>query len=116
MYQHVQTSTVEIGAASGWNGDKYRIVRTQNGACIVWVSVWDTPIDAAQFVDALGQAVGRRYKTSAPSVAKSGVRKYAGSGRSVVITPREIGGRNVVIYIDVPAGASSALIDPARIT
>jgi len=82
----------------------------------VWATVWGGATDAAQFVDAVGQAIGKRYKTSAPSVAATGVRTYSGSGRTVVITPREIGGRNVVIFVDVPAGASPAVINLDRIS
>jgi hypothetical protein len=116
LFQHSQNNTLAVEAASGWDGDRYRIVRSPTGAGVVWVSVWDSAVDAAQFVDALGQAIGKRYKTSAPTVAKSGVRKYSGSGRTVVITPREIGGRNVVVYVDMPSAGSSAVIDPARVT
>jgi hypothetical protein len=43
------------------------------------------------------------------------VRTYAGAGRTVVITPREIGGRNVVMYVDVPSGVSPSIVDPAGI-
>jgi hypothetical protein len=34
----------------------------------------------------------------------------------VVLTPREISGKNVVLYVDVPSGVSPSLIDPARIS
>jgi len=117
VFQHLKDNTAAVGAAAGWDGDRYRIVRAgATGRGIVWVTVWDTPVDAAQFVDALGQAIGKRYRTSAPTVSAAGVRTYAGSGRTVVITPREVSSRNVVVYVDVPTGASTAVIDPARIT
>jgi len=116
LYQHLKDNTVAVGAAAGWDGDRYRVVRAGKGLGIVWVSVWDTPFDEAQFVDALGQAIGKRYNTAAPSLSGTGARTYTGSGRTVVITPRAIKGRSIVVYADVPAGASPALIDPARIT
>ena len=116
LYQHLKDNTAAVGAAAGWDGDRYRVVRAGKGLGIVWVSVWDTPFDEAQFVDALGQAIGKRYNTAAPTVSSSGARTYSGSGRTVVITPREISGRSVVVYADVPAGTSPALIDPARVT
>ena len=116
LFQHVKDHTVAVGAAAGWDGDRYRIVRTPRGQGLLWVTVWDTPVDAAQFVDAVGQGIGKRYRTDAPTVSAAGVRTYSGSGRTVVITPRNIGGRDVVIYVDVPAGAPTSLIDPSRIS
>jgi hypothetical protein len=116
LFQHLKDHTAAVGAAAGWDGDRYRVVRAGNGRGLVWVSVWDTALDAAQFVDALGQAIGKRYKTAAPTFSSKGVRTYTGSGRTVVITPWELGGRDMVMYVDVPAGASTSLIDPARIS
>ena len=72
-------------------------------------------MDAAEFVDALGQAVTKRYATPAPASGPGGRRTYNGAKRSVDITPLEIGGRNVVVYVDAPAGAGRGLIDPARV-
>ncbi len=116
LFQHLKNHTDAIGAAQGWDGDRYRIVRTETGAGIVWVSIWDTPTDAAQFVDAMGQAVGRRYRTGAPTVSRSGVRTYRGSDRVVVLTPLERDGRSLIMYVDVPRGAPTSLIDPGRIS
>ena len=115
LFHHLKDNMTAIGAAQGWDGDRYRILRTENGGGIVWVTVWDTPTDKAEFVDALGQAIGRRYRTGAPSV-RAGVRTYEGMGRRVVITPLQISGREVVMYVDVPNDASAAVIDPRRIT
>ena len=115
LFQHVKNNTVAIGAAQGWEGDRYRVVRTDEGRGLVWVTVWETAVDAAEFVDAIGQGITRRYSTSAPRVAR-GVRTYRGSGRTVVVTPMERDGRNVVMYVDVPEGASASVLDPARIT
>jgi hypothetical protein len=116
LFQHLKDHTASVGASAGWDGDRFRIVKAGKGRGIVWVTLWDTPTDAAEFVDAMGQAIGKRYKTSAPTVSVAGVRTYSGSGRTVVLTPREISGRNIVVYTDVPAGASTSVIDPARIT
>lgn len=116
LFEHLDNHTIAVSAARGWDGDRYRVSRTPRGNALAWVTVWVSAMDAAEFVDATGQAVGRRYRTSAPTVAANGVRTYTGSNRTVVITPREIGGRNVVTYVDVPNGASPSLIDAARIT
>jgi hypothetical protein len=116
IYQHQKAQSVAMGAAHGWDGDRYRVFQAGEGTGIVWVSVWDSPVDAAQFVDAVGQAVGRRYRTGAPGTTRSGVRTFKGAERVVVITPREIGGRNVVMYVDVPAGSPTNVIDLGRVT
>ena len=116
LFQHLKNNTAAIGAARGWDGDRYRVVQTPGGNALVWALVWDSAVDAAQFVDAVGEAVGRRYRTGAPTQAANGVRTYAGTRRTVVITPREVNGRNVVLIVDVPTGVSPALVDPARIT
>lgn len=115
LYQHLKDNTTAVNAAAGWDGDRYRVVATPRGPGIVWVTVWDSATDAAHFVDAVGQAIGRRYRTAAPGVSAAGVRTYAGSGRTVVITPAEISGRNVVSLVDVPAGARTSVIDLSRI-
>jgi hypothetical protein len=116
LYQHSKDINASSTAADGWDGDRYRVVQTDRGAGIVWVTVWDTPTDAAQFVDAVGQAIGKRYATSAPTVSAAGVRTYAGKGRTVMISPVEMRGKPVVAYVDVPAGARTALVDLNRIT
>jgi hypothetical protein len=115
LFQHSGDQRSAIQASVGWAGDRYAVVRTPAGNGIVWASAWDTGLDAAEFVDALGQAIRKRYKTPEP-VISGGVRRYAGANRSVVITPAEIGGKNVVLVTDVPAGASTNVVDIGRIT
>lgn len=115
ILQHQKNNQSAINAAHGWEGDRYRVVRAGDGGGIVWVTVWETPTDAAEFVDAIGQGLMRRYNTGPPRVAR-GVRTYTGAARTVVITPVERSGRHIVMYVDVPRGASPAVIDPAGIT
>jgi hypothetical protein len=114
FFQHLKNNGEAIAAAQGWDGDRYRILRTPNGGGIVWISVWDSATDKAEFVDALGQAIGRRYRTGPVSV-RGDIRIYRGSGREVVITPLQIDGREVVMYVDVPTGAETSVIDVRRI-
>ena len=116
VYQHLRDVGTAARAASGWAGDRYALVRTPKGDALVWLTVWRTPVDAADFVDTFGQVTQKRYDAPAPQVAANGVRTYAGSGRTVVVTPRLIGGLEAVLVEDVPAGVSPALVDPARIT
>jgi len=115
LYQHSKDNRSAVDGAHGWAGDRYRLINTPKGRGVVWATAWDTPVDAAQFVDALGQAIVRRYRTGGASMSSSGVRTYDGRGRTVVVTPRESGGMNLVLMIDVPAGTPTALVDLARI-
>jgi len=116
LMQHGKDVNAAVSGAQGWDGDRYRVTTIAGKRAVVWASVWDTPLDAAQFVDAVGQATVRRYRAGAPSTTAGGARTYLGASRTVTLTQREIAGRNVVVYVDVPTGASAALIDPARIT
>jgi len=116
LFQHGKDHTAAIHAAQGWDGDRFRVTGTGKARRVVWVSVWDTPLDAAQFVDALGQAMERRYRAGAPSLGARGVRTYMGAGRTVIVTPRDVSGRSVVVYVDVPTGTSTNLINADRIS
>jgi hypothetical protein len=101
-------------AAAGWGGDRFATVRTAAGDGIAWVSVWDTPVDAAQFVSALDQALVNRYGVTA---AKSDAgRRYATRARTALVTTRDLDGRTVVLYVDVPSGASTSVLDLAQVT
>ena len=116
LFEHLRDQDVASRAAIGWGGDRYAIIHTPNGNALVWVTVWDSAIDAAEFVDALGQATQQRYRAPAPTIGGNGIRTYTGRGRTVVVTPREIGGKNVVLVVDVPQGVSPNLVDLNRVT
>jgi len=116
LFEHLQDQELASRAAIGWGGDRYVVVRTPGGNALGWVSTWDSAIDAAEFVDALGQAMQKRLRVPSATNGAGGVRTYAGRGRTVVVTPREIGGRNVVLVVDVPAGTSPQLVDLSRVT
>jgi hypothetical protein len=122
FFKYLNNTGLAASAAAGWGGDRYAIVRTAKGEGIAWVSAWDTPLDAAEFVSALTTTIGKRYAvdTSAklpPAVPdKSGARRYDLRGRAIVVATREIGGRTVVSYVDVPQGTNAALVDLSRVT
>ena len=116
LFEHLRDQEVASRAAIGWGGDRYAVVHTPNGNALAWVTVWDSAIDAAEFVDALGQAMQLRYRAPAPTIGSNGIRTYAGRGRTVVVTPREMSGKNVVLVVDVPQGASPNLLDLNRVT
>jgi hypothetical protein len=116
LFAHLRDQEVAVRASIGWGGDRYVVLRTPNGNGVAWVTVWDSGIDAAEFVDAFGRATQLRYGASAPTIGATGVRSYSGRGRTVVVTPREIGEKNVVLVVDVPAGTSPQVLDLGRVT
>ncbi len=115
LYQHTHDQSLATSASEGWDGGRFRILRDPAGTAVVWATVWHTTVDAAQFVDALGQATERRYRTPNPTLVYTGQRTYRGSKRTVQVTPLTIDGRSVVLYVDVPAGTSTKRLDPAAI-
>jgi len=42
-------------------------------------------------------------------------KSYMGGGRSLLVSTAEVGGRPVVLYVDVPAGASTSVIDLSQL-
>jgi hypothetical protein len=42
-------------------------------------------------------------------------RHFESATRTIDVTEREIGGRAVVLYVDVPAGESTGLVDFAKV-
>lgn len=122
LYQHLKDIKTAASAAQGWGGDRYAVVRTPKGDGVVIVSAWDTPTDGAEFVSALTAVTGKRYGDSTgvvPAANRSEtptVRRYAAKGRLVTIATREIDGRMVVAYVEVPEGANASLVDLAKVT
>ena len=97
-------------------GDRYAVVNTPQGQGIVWLTVWDSPVEGGEFFHLAGQAVEARYSTKVASGSTELVKKYSGGGRTIQISTMEIQGRPVVIYADVPAGANPNIINPAQVT
>jgi hypothetical protein len=114
VYEHGKDQNASLRAAAGWDGDRYMLVRSGGGHGIAWVTVWDSAVDAAEFTGSLAESVLQRYG-GAPAGPPGGARTFSGSGRSVQITSAERGGKTIVMYTDVPAGASVDVIDLNRV-
>lgn len=115
LFQHLNDQNNAVQGAAGWDGDRYALFNTPRGPGIAWVTVWDSPADASDFYDLLGKVVKKRYKAESDSAAGSLVRNYSGGGRSVQVSTAEVSGRPVVLYVDVPAGASTSVLDIGRV-
>jgi hypothetical protein len=109
VYQHTRDQDASIRASNGWDGDRYALVKTPQGNALAWVTVWDRPGDAAEFMSALDQVMRDRFNIR-PFV--TGERRYfEAPGRRIRVDVREIQGRPVVLYVDVPQGASLDMVD-----
>jgi hypothetical protein len=122
LYQHLRDIKAAASAAQGWGGDRYAVVKTPRGNGVVIVTAWDTAVDGAEFVSALTAVTGKRIGDSTgvvPAANKSETptaRRYAAKGKLITIATREIDGRMVVAYVEVPEGANASLVDLARVT
>jgi len=102
LYQYLDDQPAAVRGAAGWEGDRYEIIQGPTGArTIAWVTVWDSPVDAAQFRAMVLEIVARRQK-DVPS-------------RVVTVTAPEIQGRPAVIYVDAPRGAPTHVVDPTKV-
>ena len=117
LYQHLKDRDAAIRAAAGWDGDRYVLAKTPGGRGLAWVSVWDTPLDAAEFVSALDDVMFARFKVKATPVTANGtsIRRFTTPTRVIDVYSRGIGGRPVVFYVDVATGSSSAFIDLSKV-
>jgi hypothetical protein len=115
LFEHLKDQNEAVRGATGWDGDRYELFKTGTGEGIVWVTVWDSPSEAAEFFDVLGQAVEKRYNVKTTSPAGATTRTYNGAGRTVEVTTTDVSGRPVVLYVDVPAGASTRVLDLTRV-
>ncbi len=102
-----------LPAARGQDGDRYAAIGTTAGDGFVWVTVWDTPLDAEEFAEAMGDGMAKRYKAKVVSVG--GHREIASSGRRVTIRTDKVGGRDVTIVEDLPAAVKGPILAPSGI-
>ncbi|HET7456944.1 MAG TPA: hypothetical protein VFJ74_04755 [Gemmatimonadaceae bacterium] len=110
LFQHLKDQSAAARGAAGWGGDRYALVDTPKGQGLVWLSVWDTPVDAADFADLMAQAVAHRYSGATASAGAAGASKrWTAGDRTVTLTPADVGGHAAVLYVDVPTGAATAV-------
>jgi hypothetical protein len=115
LFQHLGDAGIAARGAAGWEGDRYLVVNTSQGAGLTWLTVWDSPVDAAQFRDLMEQTIEKRFKTVHGAGGSGATRTFAGKGRSVELAAVTVQGKPAVLFTDVPAGASPRLIDIAKV-
>ncbi len=115
-----------VRAARGHDGDRYAWVTVPGGEGLVWVAVWDSAVEAAEFLDVAATAFARRYGEievrggvrieRVPGVQGSGeVREFTIQGRRVTLRAIEVGGRPVTVIEDLPAAATGPVTDLAAL-
>lgn len=115
IYQHLRDESAASRGATGWDGDRFIVFDTPQGEGIAWVSVWDSAVDAGEFVDGVVRGIARRFGTPEPTYPSSGVRQYTARGRTLRVTVGDVGGRPVVLYVDVPEGSNLTPLDLSRV-
>ena len=110
VFNTLRDQGAAVRAGNGWDGDRLMVVRTPKGDGVVWFTVWDTALDAGEFADAVKSTIARRFGNQREGAVKGGT-EYTGTSRTLRLVGGEIGTRSYVLYVDVPAGASSDLID-----
>lgn len=115
LFQHVQAQDEAVPAAAGWGGDRYMIVHTPRGDGMVWVSMWDSAIDAVEFTSAMRHAIGIRFPGNGGAGAQEGGTRWDTYARSITLWGGDLAGHPTVIYVDVPKGSPTDLIDRAKV-
>jgi hypothetical protein len=98
LAEHLGDDATSDTAASGWDGDAYRLLRGPDGDVLIWVSVWDADSEADEFAAAARAAYGERYRSGAGSSSA------AEQMRDVRVERVSLEGRPGVVIQDVPRG------------
>lgn len=115
LYEHLKDEHIVARAAAGWDGDRFEVLQGAGGRGIVWVSVWDSALEAAEFSDVLIRATAKRTGAAERNVGSGGA-TFASKGRTISILPQSVGDRALIVYTDLPDAMSAGVIDPAAIT
>lgn len=111
LFQQLKDRDAAYRGAAGWDGDRYVLFDLPKGEGLAWTSVWDTSVDAAEFFDLLDTSIIKRFGNVKPTQASQAQRLYTAAGRTLSVSVTEVAGRPVVLYVDVPAGASTDVFD-----
>jgi hypothetical protein len=84
-------------AASGWDGDRYRLVNVGGKPILLWQSVWDDAASADRFAAAYRQIAGKR------------------TNRSVRVDRNTVGTMNGVWIVDAPSGTDVSAVRPVAV-
>ncbi len=109
LFQHLQDQAAAVRGAAGWDGDRYMLVETPRGDGLVWATVWDSAVDAAEFRDLLERVIQKRYGANTFRRSGEGTRIFTSGGRTVELTAGSSGDRPMVVMVDLPEGGPAGL-------
>jgi hypothetical protein len=101
-------------AARGHDGDRLAWLGMRSGEGLIWVSVWDTALDAEEFAETSATAFAKRYATTVQ--VTGGRREVLGQGRRLTVRTDKSGTRDIVIVEDLPASAPSPALPASAVT
>ncbi|MCR4341484.1 MAG: hypothetical protein NUW01_16525 [Gemmatimonadaceae bacterium] len=114
LYQHTEDQNDAIRGATGWDGDRYALIDTPAGEALVWITVWDSAVEAGEFREVMQSALERKTLVGGSAESET-TRVYTNMGRTSRLITAEVGGRPLVIYTDAPASVAGELVDIAGI-
>ena len=82
LEQYLGDDSTAALVASGWNGDRYRVLGA-DADVLVWYTLWDDAASGARFFRGLERAWAKR-RSGAPAVRRSEIKQLALSGVPVV--------------------------------
>jgi hypothetical protein len=109
LFEYTRDQNDAVRGASGWDGDRYALIPTAGGEALVWATVWDSPVEAAEFRDVMQRGLERRLEVAGSGDVSS--RTFAAGARTVRLSAAEAQGRPLVIYVDAPTGALLDVLD-----
>lgn len=115
LYEHLRDVGGAAAGAAGWDGDRYQLVQTAGGTGIVWLTVWDSALDAAEFRDRMERMVERRFDAARSSGGDGAARSWSLRGRRLTLEQAEIAGRAVVIWEDMPSAVRAEVLNRAAV-
>jgi hypothetical protein len=104
LYHWSRNQAAAIRGAAGWDGDRYVVFQAPNGQGLAWLTVWDGPVEAAEFYDVIDLALRKRYHDLRAENTTPQERRYTGGERAMRVTATEIQGRPAVLFVDMPLG------------
>jgi hypothetical protein len=115
LFQFLQDQNEAIRTAAGWQGDRYAVIRTPRGDGIVWLTLWDSPVRAAQFGSNVERIVGKRFNPPAARESSAG-KTWSVPGRTITLWGGTVAGHPAVMYTDLPAGVGPGIVDVKKVT
>jgi hypothetical protein len=110
LYLHDRSQPKAVSGATGWDGDRYMVIKTDRGPAIVWVTIWDSTVDAAEFGIIMEEGIDRRFDITSKKRDADGASVRITPERTLVVRGGQISGRPAVMYVDVPKGVSTDLV------